>query len=109
MKKSLFTAVLSLLLLSSGAFAEEFHMMYYGQVISQTLHLKKGDIVAIDTYIPVKTCFYVIADLVMHNAETLNNFKLIATLDGVRPDRNAPFIDTVWTGAVPGCFPFCHR
>jgi len=102
MKNSLYVTVLSLLLLSSGVFAEAFHMQYYGQTIDQVLHLKKGDVVAIDTYIPVNTRFRVVADVPPMNAEAMDNFIFSTSLDSVGPYRHYPFYDNVLTGANPG-------
>lgn len=100
MKKLTTIALVALLALSNVAFAKDFYLKYDGKPVEKNMHLNKGDVVHIDTTIPVNTQFFVTATTVGQPDE--GNFKFKSSVVGVVPERNDAFTDSIWTGANPG-------
>lgn len=101
MKKSIILSVLSLFV-SATVWAKTIHIPFSGGQVEKTLHLAKNDVVKLDTRVEVGQAFFVRVAPLIENEEVMRNFRFASSVVGVEPERQGPFLDTIYAGKNPG-------
>ena len=86
--------------ISGMALAQSKNISYSGNAITEELHLAKGDVVTINTHVPVDTM--VIIDVRPKCTCADAGFLFQSSMENVAPNRKGGFVDTMFTGAKPG-------
>jgi hypothetical protein len=102
MQKSIILSTLLALGISSHTLAKTTHINYNGTRVDTALHLKKNDVVMIDTTVKIGEHFYVEAKLKNPSSAEKANFTFNSSVVGVEPERQCEFWDSIYTGASPG-------
>ena len=102
MQKSIILSTLLALGISSTALASTTHINYNGSRVDTDLHLKKNDVVMIDTTVKIGEHFFVEARLKNRTPTEMANFTFNSSVVGVHPERRGEFWDSIFTGASPG-------
>lgn len=95
--------VASLLLLGAAvsAHASSVNIQYDGSPVTKSLSLSNGDVVTINTSIPVNTHMSI---TMMSGNNSKNNCShcFNSSVVGIDPYRGSNFVDSIYTGANPG-------
>ncbi len=80
---------------------KSLHLAYNGNALNEKMHLAKGDVVTIDTSVPVGTKVLIEVSPNDNNADA-NALTFTSSMENAPPNRQGKFVDQMYTGANPG-------
>ncbi len=89
-----------LLAFSGSLFAKTINIPYAGKAITQDVELAKGDIVMINTTVPIGT--RVMTSVSPVGQVNDKEFTFTSSMENAPSDRSGAFLDQMYTGANPG-------
>ena len=106
MSKLVFSAIFLGAVMSSGnVLADSVSVQYKGSMLTQSFTLSTGDVVTVNTSIPVSTRMLITMTPGGHPA---CSHCFNSSVMNVQPERGANFVDTVYTGANPGWLTYTY-
>ena len=92
--------LVALLIAGCSNSPKTLHVAYNGNAVNEKLHLAKGDVVMIDTTVPIGT--RVLIEVYPNNNVDANNLTFTSSMENASPNRQGKFVDQMFTGANPG-------